>query len=66
MPRRHPLTPPKLASQWRPAPRTPAWDELWRHILSDVLDHQGVANDSKSGMEPPDHRTGVKEADRDA
>jgi hypothetical protein len=47
MPRRRPSSPPKLNAQWRCAPRTPAWEELWRRILSDVFCNQ---EDEASGV----------------
>ncbi len=61
MPRRSPPTPPKLNAQWRCAPRTPAWEELWRRILSDVLGDQVAvgsdpAIDGRAANSPPGWR----------
>ena len=66
MPPRRPPTSPNLTAQWRPGPRTPGWDELWRRILSDVLGHQTVPNDSIANREIPNYGTGVGEVDTDA
>ena len=32
-----PANRPPLATQWTDGPRTAAWDELWRRIVTDVL-----------------------------
>jgi|TARA_Y100000310_G_scaffold112409_1_gene110892 hypothetical protein len=34
---RQPADDHSMTAEWRSGPRTPAWDELWRRILADVL-----------------------------
>ena len=60
-----PPTSPKLTADWRPGPRTPGWDELWRRILSDVLGHQGAPDDLVANLETLNYGTGVDEVDTD-
>jgi hypothetical protein len=40
MPPRRPFKPPDLKTQWSCGPRTPAWERLWRRILTDVIQEQ--------------------------
>lgn len=35
-------SPPQLRVIWRTGPRTRAWDELWRRLLADVSDPEGL------------------------
>jgi len=55
--RRHPI-PPEITSEWNRAPRTSAWDDLWRLILSEILDNQGTVNDCSATGETPNHEEG--------
>jgi hypothetical protein len=38
MPPKRKTNPLRVAAEWAPRPRTPAWDALWRRILADVID----------------------------
>ena len=47
--------------EWATGPRTPAWEELWRRLLVEVLNHQSAANDSITNWETPDYGSGDEE-----
>jgi len=64
-PRRLPI-PPEITSEWNRAPRTSAWDDLWRLILSETLDNQGTVNGCSGSGETPNHEEGFDGAVTDA
>ena len=43
---------PKLTADWRPGPRTPAWSELWRCLLAEVVPNSGEQPDVESHDRP--------------
>ncbi|MBI4313084.1 MAG: hypothetical protein HY681_15105 [Chloroflexi bacterium] len=52
--RRRPPTPPHLTVELRPGPRPPAWDTLWRRLLSEIV----LAPDSTNTQPAPTSRSG--------
>lgn len=42
--------PVQLRMVWRRGPRTRAWDELWRWLLSDVTEEEGLGHRRGDGI----------------
>ena len=46
---------PVLKAHWRSGPRTSAWDELWRRILTDVSSETHHSEDANGTVAAPEN-----------
>ena len=57
--------PPKITTRWVSGPRTHAWEELWRRLLAEAVQHSSAANEIIVDQEIPNQWESVEEVDTD-